>query len=101
MFGSLAKKIFGSVNDRRLKSYRPKVAAINAMEAELAALSDDELRARSNAFCTFPMALRGSSSTRCTTRSVCGDGRAMGAYSNRCDVLRNRATMAGHGEQGG
>ena len=38
MFGSLAKKIFGSVNDRRLKSYRPKVAAINAMEAELEAL---------------------------------------------------------------
>src|ERR687891_275901 len=35
MFGSLAKKIFGSVNDRRLKSYRPKVAAINAMEAQL------------------------------------------------------------------
>src|ERR671921_1455407 len=50
MFGSLAKKIFGSVNERRLKSYRPKVAAINAMEAELAALSDDELRARTDAF---------------------------------------------------
>ena len=32
MFGSLAKKIFGSVNDRRLKSFRPKVAAINALE---------------------------------------------------------------------
>src|SRR5215210_7287904 len=46
MFGSLAKKIFGSVNDRRLKSYRPKVAAINAMEPELAALSDDQLRTR-------------------------------------------------------
>src|ERR671913_437513 len=50
MFGSLAKKIFGSVNDRRLKSYRPKVAAINAMEAELAALSDEALRARTDAF---------------------------------------------------
>lgn len=49
MFGSLAKKIFGSVNDRRLKSYRPKVAAINALEAELEALSDDELRARTEA----------------------------------------------------
>src|SRR5918995_414711 len=50
MFGSLAKKIFGSVNERRLKSYRPKVAAINAMEAELAALSDEALRARTEAF---------------------------------------------------
>ncbi|HEY8564466.1 MAG TPA: preprotein translocase subunit SecA [Beijerinckiaceae bacterium] len=46
MLGSLAKKIFGSANDRRLKSYRPKVAAINAMEPEVAALSDDQLRAR-------------------------------------------------------
>src|SRR5215210_416024 len=50
MFGSLAKKIFGSVNDRRLKSYRPKVAAINAMEPELAALSDDQLRTRTEEF---------------------------------------------------
>src|SRR5829696_6238043 len=50
MFGSLAKKIFGSVNERRLKSYRPKVAAINAMEAELATFSDEELRARTDAF---------------------------------------------------
>src|SRR5215212_6351941 len=44
MFGSLAKKIFGSVNERRLKSYRPKVAA------ELEALSDDQLRARTEDF---------------------------------------------------
>ena len=50
MFGSLAKKIFGSVNDRRLKSYRPKVAAINAMEPELEALSDEALRARTDEF---------------------------------------------------
>ncbi|HEX2136412.1 MAG TPA: preprotein translocase subunit SecA, partial [Microvirga sp.] len=50
MFGSLAKKIFGSVNDRRLKSYRPKVAAINAMEPELEALSDEQLRARTDDF---------------------------------------------------
>ncbi|WP_046864256.1 preprotein translocase subunit SecA [Microvirga massiliensis] len=49
MFGSIAKKIFGSVNDRRLKSYRPKVAAINALEAELEKLSDEELRARTDA----------------------------------------------------
>ncbi|GGC46329.1 preprotein translocase subunit SecA [Chelatococcus reniformis] len=50
MFGALAKKIFGSVNDRRLKSYAPRVQRINSLEAELAALSDDELRARTEAF---------------------------------------------------
>src|SRR6478735_1175623 len=50
MFGSLAKKIFGSVNDRRLKSFRPKVDAINALEPELEKLSDDELRARTEQF---------------------------------------------------
>lgn len=50
MFASLAKKIFGSANDRRLKSYQPKVAAINALEEELLALSDDALRARTAQF---------------------------------------------------
>ncbi len=38
MFGVLAKKIFGSANDRRLKTYAPKVKAINALEPEVAAL---------------------------------------------------------------
>src|ERR687893_168806 len=50
MLGSLAKKIFGSVNDRRVKAYRPRVAAINALESELERLSDDELRARTDDF---------------------------------------------------
>ncbi|ALA17282.1 MULTISPECIES: preprotein translocase subunit SecA [unclassified Chelatococcus] len=50
MFGALAKKIFGSANDRRLKTYQPKVAAINALEPELAALSDEALRARTEEF---------------------------------------------------
>ena len=43
MLGSLAKKIFGSSNDRRLKGYRPKVAAINALEPEVQKLTDAEL----------------------------------------------------------
>ena len=50
MFGALAKKIFGSANDRRLKTYAPKVAAINALEAEVAALDDEGLRARTAQF---------------------------------------------------
>jgi preprotein translocase subunit SecA len=50
MFGALAKKLFGSVNDRRVKGYRPRVDAINALEKELSALSDEALRARTVAF---------------------------------------------------
>ncbi|CAG0998581.1 Protein translocase subunit SecA [Rhizobiaceae bacterium] len=48
--GGLARKIFGSSNDRRIRSMRPRVEAINALENEVAALSDAELRARTDAF---------------------------------------------------
>ncbi|PNG25386.1 preprotein translocase subunit SecA [Methylocella silvestris] len=50
MLGSFAKKIFGSANERRLKSYRPKVTAINALEPEWLKLSDAELAAKTVAF---------------------------------------------------
>ncbi len=43
---ALASKIFGSSNDRKIKAYRPLVAKINALEDEVRALSDEELRAR-------------------------------------------------------
>ena len=48
--GSLASKIFGSSNERRVRGFRPKVEAINALEGEVAALSDDQLRARTAEF---------------------------------------------------
>ena len=50
MLGAFAKKIFGSANDRRVKGYKPKVSAINAMEKELEGLTDEQLRARTEAF---------------------------------------------------
>ena len=50
MLGSLAKKIFGSSNERRLKGYGPRVAAINALEREVQGLTDAELAARTGAF---------------------------------------------------
>ncbi|HWL05748.1 MAG TPA: preprotein translocase subunit SecA [Xanthobacteraceae bacterium] len=50
MFGAVARKIFGSSNERRIKGFRPKVAAINALEPELIALSDEALRARTADF---------------------------------------------------
>jgi preprotein translocase subunit SecA len=52
MLGTLAKKVFGSANDRRLKAYRPKVAAINALEPEVQKLSDEALRERTQIFRT-------------------------------------------------
>ena len=48
--GSLARKIFGTPNERRMKAYGPRVAAINALEAETQALSDEALRARTDEF---------------------------------------------------
>ena len=49
-FGSLAAKIFGSSNDRRVKSYRATIEAINALEPELSALRDAQLRERTAEF---------------------------------------------------
>lgn len=48
--GGLARKVFGSSNDRRVKATRPRVEAINAMENEMRALSDAELQARTEKF---------------------------------------------------
>jgi preprotein translocase subunit SecA len=49
-FGTFASKIFGSSNERRVRSYRSRVEAINALEPELEKLSDAELRARTQTF---------------------------------------------------
>src|SRR6187397_3109793 len=48
--GAIASKVFGSLNDRKLKKYGPVVAQINALEPEVAGLTDDELRGRTAAF---------------------------------------------------
>ncbi|WP_284947329.1 preprotein translocase subunit SecA [Acidisoma cladoniae] len=50
MFGSLARVIFGSSNDRSLKGYRRIVPAVNALEPAMAALTNDELRAKTEEF---------------------------------------------------
>ena len=50
MIGAVARKLFGSANDRRIRSYQPRVSEINALENELEALSDDALRARTEEF---------------------------------------------------
>jgi len=42
--GTLAKKVFGTPNDRKIKATRPIVEKINALEPEFQKLSDDEIK---------------------------------------------------------
>lgn len=50
MIGALARKFFGSANDRRVKGYQSRVSAINALETEVSKLSDEALKARTVEF---------------------------------------------------
>ncbi|WP_430429401.1 preprotein translocase subunit SecA [Parasphingorhabdus sp.] len=50
MFGDLAKSIFGSANDRYVKSMQKVVDAINGFEAAIEPLSDEELAAKTSYF---------------------------------------------------
>ena len=50
MISGLLKKIFGSRNDRLIRQYQQTVARINAMEPEIAALSDEALRGKTDEF---------------------------------------------------
>src|SRR4029077_4984193 len=48
--GEIAGKIFGTSNERKLKKYPSIVAQINALEPDVEKLSDEALRARTEAF---------------------------------------------------
>src|SRR6202795_5008128 len=50
MIGAVARKLFGSSNERRIRAFRARVDEINALEKELAELSDEALRARTDDF---------------------------------------------------
>jgi preprotein translocase subunit SecA len=50
MFGALARRLFGTANDRYVKSLGPLVEQINELEPELEKLSDEQLRARTPEF---------------------------------------------------
>ena len=47
---SLAGRVFGTSNERKLKAYKPKVVAINELEPEVEKLRDDDLRRRTAEF---------------------------------------------------
>jgi preprotein translocase subunit SecA len=50
MFGAIARKLFGTTNDRLIKSNRKVIDAVNALELEFAALDDAAVRAKTDAF---------------------------------------------------
>ena len=50
MFGSLARKVFGTSNERSLRAYRRRVPEISALEAAMTALSDEALAAKTVEF---------------------------------------------------
>jgi len=50
MFGAVAKAIFGSSNDRYVKSLDKIVRAINGLESQLESFSDEELSAQTDKF---------------------------------------------------
>src|SRR5215210_8023525 len=50
MFAAVAKSIFGSSNDRYVRGLGKYVDAVNALEPEISALSDDQLRAQTEHF---------------------------------------------------
>ena len=50
MLGKIARKVFGTPNDRMIKATRPIVDKINALEEEYAALSDDAIIAKTEEF---------------------------------------------------
>jgi preprotein translocase subunit SecA len=50
MLGTLARTLFGSANERKVKPLWATVAKVNALEPRFVAMSDDELRAQTPAF---------------------------------------------------
>ncbi len=50
MLNKLAAKIFGTKNERELKRIAPRIEQINALEAEMQELSDEQLRAKTDQF---------------------------------------------------
>ncbi len=50
MINTLLGKVFGTKNEREVKRLMPRVAAINALEAGMQKLSDDELRGKTAEF---------------------------------------------------
>ncbi len=71
MLGGLLRTVFGSSNERRLKGYKPRIAAINALEAELTAMSDEALAQRTVDFARSLPPARRSMTSSCRPSPPC------------------------------
>ena len=90
MISNLLKSVFGSRNDRLLKQYRQTVIAINALEAQIEALTDDELRAKTVAF--KQRVQQGETLDALLPEAfavVCGDGVGVNALPNQCAASKH------------
>src|SRR5947209_4523073 len=50
LIGSVLAKVFGTKNEREIKRIQPLVDRINALEAEIQKLTDEQLRAKTQEF---------------------------------------------------
>ena len=48
-FGTIAKKVFGTANDRKVKAVLPLVAQINALEPEFEGMTDEAIKEKTQA----------------------------------------------------
>lgn len=63
MFAPLLKKLFGSKNEREVKRMLKTVQLVNAFEEQMVALSDEQLRAKTEEF--KARIAKGETSTSC------------------------------------
>ncbi len=82
MITGLLKKVFGSRNERLLKQYRRTVRAINALEPQISALTDEALRAKTAEF------------RERIAKAVAAEAPAGGAQSGQTAVLDSRRRAA-------
>lgn len=68
MFAPLLKKLFGSKNEREVKRMLKTVQLVNAFEEQMVALSDDQLRAKTDEF--KARIAKGKPSTSCCQKPL-------------------------------
>ncbi len=83
MVVNLVKQIIGSSNDRHLKRLSKNVDEINALEASLEGLSDDELKSRTDMF--RQKIKNGSSTDSLLVEAFATDLRLTQNYNCYCD----------------
>ncbi|HSZ61964.1 MAG TPA: preprotein translocase subunit SecA, partial [Terriglobales bacterium] len=91
MINTLLGKVFGTKNEREVKRLMPRVTAINALEAEMRKLSDDELRGKTAEF-------RARIQERLGPTAGGSDGDTDSADTDLLDIDRQKEIEAERGE---